>query len=341
MTQSGSTLPPLKPVEEPPSKLLVTGSVLFYLVAAIVMVMANKWVLNAVEVPLFFLFCQLSIAVLLLQFCSLFGYFKLPRLDLAVCKGLIPLISCNVLGLAFNTYCLQFVDASFYQIARGLVLPFTVFFSWYLLRTYSSPMTLLAVGIVCVGFMLGVSAENLHASSIGIALGVASSVTTAVHAIVVKRSLPIVQGSTINLVYYSNLLSAVVITPFVLVSGEIFVVLDMVAGRGDQLGTFLWGAAITGVFGFLICIAGFLSIKVTSPISHMVSAAVRGVLQTFLGIWLFGDIVGAGRAFGIVFILSGSIFYVYTKSTEQAPAKTDLPKSVNHPAPPMGTEKDS
>lgn len=106
-------------------------------------------------------------------------------------------------------------------------------------------MTLLAVGIVCVGFMLGVSAENLHASSIGIALGVASSVTTAVHAIVVKRSLPIVQGSTINLVYYSNLLSAVVITPFVLVSGEIFVVLDMIAGRGDQLGTFLWGAAIT------------------------------------------------------------------------------------------------
>jgi len=27
-----------------------------------------------------------------------------------------------------------------------------------------------------------------------------------------------------------------------------------------------------GVFGFLICIAGFLSIKVTSPISHMISA---------------------------------------------------------------------
>lgn len=29
---------------------------------------------------------------------------------------------------------------------------------------------------------------------------------------------------------------------------------------------------LQGVFGFLICIAGFLSIKVTSPISHMISA---------------------------------------------------------------------
>ena len=96
--------------------------------------------------------------------------------------------------------------------------------------------------------MLGVSAEKLHASSIGIALGVASSVTTAVHAIIVKRSLPIVDGSTLDLVYYSNLLSAGVIVPFVLVSGEAWVVLEMVAGTGakpEALGTFLWGAAIT------------------------------------------------------------------------------------------------
>ncbi|ORY72212.1 hypothetical protein BCR35DRAFT_307763 [Leucosporidium creatinivorum] len=304
--------------EAPPSQLKVTGVVVFYLVAAIVMVMVNKWVLNAVKVPLFFLFCQLGIAVILLHLCALFGYMKLPHVNMTVSRGLAPLISCNVLGLAFNTYCLQYVDASFYQIARGLVLPFTVFFSWWLLRTKSSVPTLAAVAVVCVGFMAGVSAENMSTSFIGVALGVASSVTTAVHAIVVKRSLAVVSG-TLDLAYYSNLLSALVILPFVLVSGEVFTVLEMVAGEGEegQFGTFLIGASVTGVFGFLICIAGFLSIKVTSPISHMVSAAVRGVLQTFLGIWCFGDVVGSGRAIGIVFILSGSVYYVYTKSVEQ------------------------
>lgn len=77
------------------------------------------------------------------------------------------------------------------------------------------------------------------------------------HAIVVKRSLPIVQNNTLDLVYYSNLLSAGVIIPFVLLSGEAWVVMDMVMGVGDNveaLSTFLWGAAVTGVFGFLICI---------------------------------------------------------------------------------------
>lgn len=43
--------------------------------------------------------------------------------------------------------------------------------------------------------------------------------------------------------------------------------------------------------GFLICIAGFLSIKITSPITHMVSAAVRGVLQTLLSVAFFADVI--------------------------------------------------
>ncbi|KAK4705995.1 solute carrier family 35 (GDP-fucose transporter), member C1, partial [Phenoliferia sp. Uapishka_3] len=213
----------------------------------------------------------------------------------------------------------------FSQIARGLVLPFTVFFSWFLLRSHSSYQTLLAVGIVCFGFLLGVGSERISASGVGVALGVASSVTTSIHAIVVKHSLPIVNGNTLDLVYYQNLLSAMVILPFVLLSGEAYVVWDMAVGVGSSagaLGTFLTGAAVTGVFGFLICIAGFLSIKVTSPVSHMISAAVRGVLQTFLGIWVFGDVVKAGRGFGIVAILAGSIFYVYTKSQEQQAAKS-------------------
>ncbi|KAI5478716.1 DUF250 domain contaning protein [Pseudohyphozyma bogoriensis] len=323
-TEESVKMPPPPADDVPPSRAMVVGSVLFYLVAAIIMVMVNKWVLNAVEVPLFFLFCQLVIAVLLLQLCAVFGYFKLPRLDTTVCKGLVPLISCNVLGLAFNTYCLQYVDASFYQIARGLVLPFTVFFSWLLLRTRSSAPTLIAIGLVCIGFMLGVSAENIHASALGIALGVASSVTTSVHAIVVKNSLPIVGGNTLDLVWYSNLLSAIIIFPVVLVNGEIFVVMNMVTVGGPALSTFLTGATVTGIFGFLICIAGFLSIKVTSPVSHMISAAVRGVLQTFLGIWLFGDKVGSGRAGGIVFILGGSIYYVSCANCRKRKARCDL-----------------
>ncbi len=38
-------------------------------------------------------------------------------------------------------------------------------------------------------------------------------------------------------------------------------------------------------------IASLLSIKVTSPITHMISSAVRGVAASILGVWLFHDII--------------------------------------------------
>jgi GDP-fucose transporter C1 len=46
-----------------------------------------------------------------------------------------------------------------------------------------------------------------------------------------------------------------------------------------------------GAVGFLMSIASLLSIKVTSPITHMVSSAVRGVAASLLGVWIFHDII--------------------------------------------------
>lgn len=329
---------PAVSTEDPPaSRGMVIFSVLFYLVAALVMIMANKWVLNSVSVPLFFLLVQLTIAVLLLHLSAFFGYFTIPTVEFSTCKGLLPLVSINVLGLIFNTYCLTYVDASFYQVARGLVLPFTVFFSYLLLSSKSSPGVLMGVAIVCAGFLMGVLGESGGAlrstSTIGTLLGVFSSLTTSVHAIIVKKSLSVVKGSTMDLVYYNNLLSALLLSPLVFLSGEPAAIMEMVNMGGRPLATFLYGATITGVFGFLICIAGFLSIKVTSPVTHMISSAVRGVIQTFLGMWCFGDVVTAGRGFGIFFILLGSTVYTYIKDRE-ARAREAI-ASHGRPSPPV------
>lgn len=173
-------------------------------------------------------------------------------------------------------------------------------------------------------------------------MGVLSSATTALNAIALKRTLAIIGGGAMDMVWYSNLLSATALAPLVVLMGELPSVWHLVskglggvdfegegmvsaaeklAGR-DALKTFLIGAAVTGlvsclfagwlsiltlvycsVFGFLISIAGTLSIKVTSPVTHMVSSAVRGVFQTYLGVLLFADVITNGRFFGIVFIV--------------------------------------
>ena len=84
--------------------------------------------------------------------------------------------------------------------------------------------------------------------------------------------------------------------------------------RAVERSTFFIGSLVTGFFGFLLGLAGLLSIKVTSPVSHMVSSAARSVLQTVLGVWLFGEFVTGRRALSIMVITCGALYYTWIQS---------------------------
>lgn len=68
---------------------------------------------------------------------------------------------------------------------------------------------------------------------------------TASHAVVIKRSLEVVGGSALNLSYYSNLLSAVVLLPLIVVAGEGPEVMKLLVGEGEGFSTIFWGSTIT------------------------------------------------------------------------------------------------
>ena len=127
------------------------------------MVTVYKWVLISSPIPIFFLFCQLAIAVVLLLLCQSLRFLSLPAWNTTTALRLWPLIAVNVMGLIFNNLCLQYVDASFYQIARGLVLPITVGLSFVLQSSPpSARATYCCVGITA-GFGVGVLYDN-HAT---------------------------------------------------------------------------------------------------------------------------------------------------------------------------------
>ncbi|KAF9984750.1 hypothetical protein BGZ65_012706 [Modicella reniformis] len=288
----------------------------FYMITALIMVSCNKWALNTIELPWLLLWCQMMIAVILLKVTHSTGMLKMPEIRIDVSKALAPLIAINVLGLGVNTLCLVYVDTSFYQIARGLVLPFTVIFAYALLGQPSSSLVLASCFTVFCGFYTGISTE-VNVSQRGVFFGIFSSITTSLHAIVIKKSLPAVNNSSLDLVYYNNVLSMLVTTPIVFLSGETSKVMATLETEGFQaFHSFLAAAFVTGIFGFLVNLAGFMQISKTSPTTHMISGAVRGVLQTLLGYFAFGDIITTGRLSGIVLILSGGAIYTYAKDKE-------------------------
>jgi GDP-fucose transporter C1 len=153
---------------------------------------------------------------------------------------------------SFNNLCLKYIDASFYQVARGLVLPLTVGLSWTVLGSHPSLRILLACAVVSSGFCVGIFLAG--PSIYGMMFGFASSFTTALHAVVIKRSLDVVKGNTIELAWYSNTVSAIAMIPIFVLAGEIPQIRELFFGAGSiqqsseamsALNTFLYGSAIT------------------------------------------------------------------------------------------------
>ncbi|KAJ7161431.1 hypothetical protein C8R43DRAFT_992861 [Mycena crocata] len=306
------------------SALQVAGVVAFYMCSSLVMVFVNKAVLiSAPDLPLVFLLLQLLIAVVLLRLSAFVsrGAIEIPKFEPEVAKKLFPVVFVNIVGLVFNTLCLRGVEASFFQIARGLVLPLTIVVSSVHTHSVPSWNVIFASGVVTGGFFLGIAPSSkvpltATPSLLSLAYGVLSSLFIALHAVLIKSSLPHCNNSTIQLAWWTNAGSAILLSPFVLLYGEPFTLRVMMADPHWDPTVFLWGSLVTGVFGFLLCLAGLLSIRVTSPITHMFSSAARSVLQTVIGVTYFGDLITTNRATSIIVILGGSLFYTWIKALE-------------------------
>ncbi|KAG9048949.1 hypothetical protein FS837_011592 [Tulasnella sp. UAMH 9824] len=333
-----------------PSKLKIALVVAFYMVAALIMVFVNKAVLNSSpNLPLLMLLLQFIIAVVCLHLSATFSSkIEIPRqlLSIEKFKQLAPILIVNVVGLTFNTLCLRGVDASFFQIARGLVLPLTIAVQAIDAKAAPSISVLAAAATVTVGFFLGIApapasaaaATSSGSGAIALVWGALSSLMTAVHAVLIKRSLPYVDNSAIQLAYWTNATAALMLLPFVFFNGEVASVwvglgygqfTDPIAAGVSHPGavitppiwdwqTFVFGCLVTGVVGFLLCVAGLLSIKITSPVTHMFSSACRSVLQTLLGVWIFHDILNVNRVASITVILWGSMYYTWVKAQDAA-----------------------
>ena len=165
------------------------------------------------------------------------------------------------------------------QIARGLVLPLTIAVSSGHGRSLPSLKVLLAAFVVTSGFFVGVAPDSAAAahwndapSRSAIFYGVLSSLFIAIHAVLIKSSLSHCSNSTIQLAYWTNAGSAVFLAPFIVFTGEPSKLLALASDARWSMTTLIWGSLVTGVFGFLLCVAGLLSIKVTSPVTHMFSS---------------------------------------------------------------------
>lgn len=134
--------------------------------------------------------------------------------------------------------------------------------------------------LVTGGFLIGVTPSatiTVAASQAGLIYGALSALAIAVHAVLVGAALPKVNGSALELAYWTNAGTAALLAPVVLLNGEGAKVLAgsqmWMAGLAQadnkiNWSVFIIGSLVTGVFGFLLCISTLISIKVCSCCIH-------------------------------------------------------------------------
>ncbi|ROT36150.1 hypothetical protein SODALDRAFT_328519 [Sodiomyces alkalinus F11] len=330
------------PVEKPPpSRLKVTLTVLFHSACAIWSTILSKSALNGVDAPVTLLALQTTIQVILLTTIGTFtGWIKLSR-PASAWWSLLPLTIARLVGILAKTYCLASVNASVYQIARGLLLPITLLLSLLVLkpRPYYPPLSLAGCAMVMGGFGAGMAADytQMLTSGKGVLLGVGSSFTTAVESVVVKRFLGKSGEGMWQMVWMSNCMAVLFYLPLLPLSGELATTADIFLGRSQEAGgrQFLATAMLTGVSAFLLTIATFMQIEVTSPTTHMIVTAARGVAQSSLAIVVLGEVLTTDRVGSMALILGGSALYGWAKDrhaqSKQSPKGNYLPLTNTEP----------
>jgi GDP-fucose transporter C1 len=186
--------------------------------------------------------------------------------------------------------------------------------------------------VVTAGLVVGAFGEGPRFSAAGTGLGIASTFFVALYAVLVRRHTDAVGGSMWRLAWYNTVLSCALLPIVAVLSGE-FGAASAASmahgGRGDLAGTLVeltGGRAaavaltVSGILGFLVSLASYAQITLTDPLTHMVSGTVKGLLQTFIGAWVFGTPLTALNLAGSVLVVAGSLAYSLIRMSESREA---------------------
>jgi GDP-fucose transporter C1 len=233
----------------------------------------------------------------------------------------LPLSVVFVGMITFNNLCLQYVEVSFYNVARSLSIVFNVIFT-YLVLNDKTPLKVCAVlGVVIIGFVVGIDGE-VNFSMLGTLCGVLSSVFVSMNSILTKKVSKEVELDNNGLLYYNNANAVILFLPMII----FFEYPILMEYSQHLLSPFFWfSMTITGMMGFSIGLVTVLQVTATSPLTHNISGTAKAAVQSLLAFYIWGNTPTFKGVLGIFLVLGGSGLYTYVqRMSMQQKAKKEV-----------------
>ncbi len=289
-----------------------------YWTISISMVFINKTLLsgeeNHLDAPLFITWYQCVCTVIACYFLGELNTANIPKFEVKrdMVRQIMPL-SCFFTAMnVFYNLGFNYVELSFYKVARSLTIVFNVIFDFIILGQRTSLSAIACCGLVVSGFLLGNNLE-LRWSLQGVTFSVTSSFFIAMNAIYMKKKFPLVNNNPWRLILYNNLIAVVLFLPLIILSGEP----AQIFAFPNILRLQFWVLMTTsGVFGVLISFAAAAQVKYTSPLTHNVSVTSVSSAQTVIASALYRYPINSWATLSVVIVLLGSLIYTLVRRME-------------------------
>jgi GDP-fucose transporter C1 len=309
----------------------IAAVVLAYFTISISLVFMNKLLLTegaSIPAPMFVTWYQ---CVITAAICYALGtisegaekdtflaQFPKQKYDIPTASRVLPLSVVFVGMITFNNLCLQYVEVSFYNVARSLTIVCNVIFTYAFLGQHTSMNTMICLCVVVLGFFVGADGE-VNFNLVGTLFGVTSSIFVSLNSIYTKKVLPVVDQDHWKLSFYNNFNASLLFIPLIFISGEAGVVME----HYELLfSSYFWVLmTMAGVFGFMIGIVVVMQIKLTSPLTHNISGTAKACVQTILALFIWQNETTAKAMLGLGMVLFGSLAYAKVRMTEAKAAK--------------------
>lgn len=138
-------------------------------------------------------------------------------------------------------------------------------------KSHSKPVILTCI-VIIIGYILGNSNENQFSWDALIS-GLASSIFTALYGIYIKKTLKHLNDDEWTLLIYNTTIAIFILFPICIVTGEFYTAWTEYQLLSDF--GFWMVMIIVSIVGFLINIASFLAVKLTSPLTFTVAGTAK------------------------------------------------------------------
>jgi solute carrier family 35 (GDP-fucose transporter), member C1 len=263
---------------------------------------------------------------------SVFDSYYVTTYNMRLGLKVLPLSLIFVGMITFNNLCLQYVEVSFYNVARSLSIVFSVIFTYFILGDNTSWKTMCVLGIVIVGFIVGIDGE-VNFSYLGTSSGVLSSVFVSMNSIFTSKVIHTVEIDNkkidnSQLLYYNNFNACVLFLPLIV----LFEYNKIIEYNKHLISAFFWfSMTLTGCMGFCIGLVTVMQVKATSPLTHNISGTAKAAVQSLMAFYIWGNQPTFKGILGIFLVLGGSCSYTYLqrlamdqKSKIEKAAKEDI-----------------